>query len=232
MTQDDSILGSQGTQRQAFKSAHPLAMLTVMLLMFSCVLTMAAIVSQFVRLIHDSDPTGPLRYTIIFVAQLALLAVTTAAFLFWVYRAYKNLAVIQLLAKPRLTPEAAIEGFFVPGLNLYRPYEVLRQLWAGGSHSGNEASWLVGAWWGAFVGSWVIGLVGWLLSTSGPLGGTQRIVWSIVSQVIWLAAAMLGVALVRGIDLMQKEKVQMVADLQSGPAVKVAQASRAAGGPS
>src|SRR5262245_12835724 len=109
VTQDESTTSSnvpERSDRSGFRSAHPLAMFSVMLLMFSCVLAAAAIISQLVRLVHDPDPTGSLRYTIILVAQFVLLAVTTAAFVFWVYRAYRNLAVIQLLTKTRLTPEA------------------------------------------------------------------------------------------------------------------------------
>jgi Domain of unknown function (DUF4328) len=200
-------------------------MLTILLFMLSSIVALLATVSQITHLALESDPHGATRYTIALALQLALFAGAAVVFCAWVDRAYRNLSVIQLTA-PKLTPAKAIEGFFIPVVNLFHPLDVMWQLWSGSSHSGRERSPVVMFWWLAFLGSWLVALVGGVLGLMGIWGPVPRAAWSVVSQILWIGSCVFGVIVVRGIDIMQKERVQMVADLQSGPAVPISAQAR------
>jgi hypothetical protein len=204
-----------------FVSAHTLAMLTILLLMLSSIIAVAAIVSQIVHLTMNSDTYGPGRYYVALSLQILVFGITAVVFCAWFHRAYRNLAVIQLTT-PKLTPVKAVEGFFIPFINFYHPLDVLGQLWAGSSHSGREHSPLVLLWWIGFLCSWLVTLLAAILGLLEVWGPVQQTAWSVVSQVLWLGSCVMGVGMVRGIDLMQKERVEMVADLQSVPAVPIA----------
>ncbi|QJW44774.1 DUF4328 domain-containing protein [bacterium BFN5] len=59
---------------------------------------------------------------------LVATAISMLTFLFWLYKSYKNLAVLfQIPAK--FSPIWAVAWFFVPILNLYKPYQVMLELW-------------------------------------------------------------------------------------------------------
>lgn len=77
--------------------------------------------------------------------------VTAVLFITWLRRAYGS---------DRVDPSAlrfgagwTIGAWFVPFLNLVRPYGLVRDLWKGlGARiAGSPGPWVVGAWWGTFI---------------------------------------------------------------------------------
>jgi len=59
---------------------------------------------------------------------LVATAISMLTFLFWLYKSYKNLSVLcQIPAK--FSPVWAVAWFFIPILNLYKPYQVMLELW-------------------------------------------------------------------------------------------------------
>jgi hypothetical protein len=101
------------------------------------------------------DPTDPtflasaLLLTIGGLGQLLAFLAAAVAFLAWFHRASVN---AHQFAPDSMQYGAgwAIGGFFVPFLNLVRPYQIARDIEAVGSRSMMHSS-LLGAWWGAFV---------------------------------------------------------------------------------
>ncbi|MEJ2086039.1 MAG: DUF4328 domain-containing protein, partial [Acidobacteriota bacterium] len=77
------------------------------------------------------------------------------AFLSWFYTAHKNLREVGIETKYR--SGWAIGSFFIPILNLFRPYQVMKELWQGSEYLANPAGELgwqerntgrpVGRWW-------------------------------------------------------------------------------------
>jgi hypothetical protein len=108
-----------------------------------------------------------------------LVAVGTAvAFLTWLYRANQNLRAFR--GEPlEFTPGQAIGSFFIPFINLVRPYEVLREVWratdpslppsSSTSFRGSEVNWIVPAWWLLFLGR---NLVVWWSVFARQMGGS------------------------------------------------------------
>jgi hypothetical protein len=100
--------------------------------------------------------------------SLAMAVATAVAFLSWFHRAHENLRSFR--AGPfTFTPAEAVWSFFVPFLNLVRPYEAMREIWqasdpklplnADAPYADSGVGWLVPTWWALFVGR---GAVSWI----------------------------------------------------------------------
>ena len=114
-------------------------------------------VSQATRLAHAS--AGAIVGTL----QLVVLAVTGLAFLVWLHRARVNVRAlgVRRLAYGR---EWTVLGFVVPFLNVFRPYQVVREIWrASDPSTGDPLAWKrvrapgkLAVWWGLFVAYFVL----------------------------------------------------------------------------
>jgi hypothetical protein len=95
--------------------------------------------------------------------QLAVLAVTGFAFLVWLHRARVNVRAlgVRRLAYGR---EWTVLAFLVPFLNVFRPYQVVREIWrASDPSTGDPLAWKrvrapgkLAVWWGLFVAYFVL----------------------------------------------------------------------------
>ena len=112
--------------------------------------------------------TTPIEFTateaatlLIRILLIGVAMVTGVFFLIWIYRAHKNLKALGA-TDLKYSPGWAIGGFFIPVLNIVRPYQVVAEIWRG---SGIDARRSAGAWayesTPVFIGLWW-GL--WLLS--------------------------------------------------------------------
>jgi hypothetical protein len=96
---------------------------------------------------------------VLFTAQATLFAVTALAFVLWTYAVRSNL---RALGARRLeyTTAWSVAGWWVPGLNVVRPFQVLREIWkASDPITTDRFAWkrsrtpaLLVFWWTAFVG--------------------------------------------------------------------------------
>jgi hypothetical protein len=86
---------------------------------------------------------------------------TGVAFLVWLYRAHENLRAFRAETLD-FTPGRAVGSFFIPFVNLVRPYQVLREVWRASDPSlspSSSASFrtvrvsrIVLVWWLLFLG--------------------------------------------------------------------------------
>ena len=100
------------------------------------------------------------------LAGLLQIIVTIASmvfFLMWVYRANKNLDALS--GEPMtISPGWAVGWFFIPIANLWKPYQVVRELWQVSHRNEPRGHALVGWWWCAFLAAAVTGQVASTLS--------------------------------------------------------------------
>jgi hypothetical protein len=128
-------------------------------------------------------------------------------YLMWIHRAHKNL---QPLGNRMLefTPGWAAGWYFVPFLNLVRPFQVMREI-AGGSdpdtmpRSGTEwqaasLSPVIGAWWAAYVISGIFGRIvgGQVGRANGPDEFASAMQFSMVSDLVDLVALALWITVI------------------------------------
>ena len=93
-----------------------------------------------------------------------LIIATGVAFLVWFSRAYRNLEALDL--PRRYGTGWAIGGWFVPFLNFARPKQVADDIWVSvnvskyGDPAVRSDSFLLAAWWGAWIAAGVLGFFG------------------------------------------------------------------------
>lgn len=107
------------------------------------------------------------RQAIIGYLHISVFVVAAIAFLAWIYRASNNLVPLGV-DNQEFSPGGAVVWWFVPIASLFRPYQVMKELWQGsypslgpdGLDSLTDApvSPLLGFWWFTWLlGTWVGG---------------------------------------------------------------------------
>lgn len=94
------------------------------------------------------------------VLQFFLFVAIAVLFIMWTHRAYKNLRVLGV-PELRFRPGWAIGGWFVPIMNLWRPKQIVNDIWRGSDPNAAEQqapSWrergvpsLYALWWAAWI---------------------------------------------------------------------------------
>jgi hypothetical protein len=144
------------------------------------------------------------------VALLQLLVTIGGAITFcmWFIRAYRNL----LALGHGMTTHGvgwAVGGFFVPFINLVRPYQIAKEIWIGSDPASPDemrvggGSGIITAWWAT-----------WLLSGFTAYGGMRLtesmtrvgLFFSILSDVLTVASAFFVIKMIRGIVRRQAER--------------------------
>jgi Domain of unknown function (DUF4328) len=93
------------------------------------------------------------------LTQFGLYIAAAIVFIRWLYRAYRNMAVVEP-AERRYGAGWAIGAWFVPIMNLFRPKQMINDIWRAGGRDMRDAQpgWLLLAWWLLFLVGW------WFLS--------------------------------------------------------------------
>ena len=139
---------------------------------------------------------------------IVLLIATGAAFLVWFSRAYRNLDAFDL--PRRYGTGWAIGGWFVPFLNLARPKQVADDIWASvtvakyGDPGARGGSFLLAAWWGAWIAAGVSGFFARSNSEDATIDEalTSNGVF-VARSALFVVAAILAVFVVRSITRAQ-----------------------------
>jgi len=134
-------------------------------------------------LLVGSAPAG-----VVLKAGYAQQLVIVPCFFTWFATAYRNLRACEVT--PRYRRYWAIWGFFVPFINLIRPYRMLTEIWRSAPLDSDEHSRSpVGIWW-----------LTWLVASLMPAAGQ-------ITLVLRIVAAVLAVRMVRGVTASQERAV-------------------------
>jgi hypothetical protein len=156
-------------------------------------------------------------YTILRIAE----GVTAIAFLFWFYRAYRNL-IRTGIRDVRFSTGWAVGGWFIPFFNFVRPKQVANDIWKGSASAATVGitrwrevplSALLNWWWGVWILGWVLVALGPNIRTdlyttySTHTLRTDRVgIWSIeFGLAALIVAAVLAIVLVRRITRLQDD---------------------------
>ncbi|HEY4659813.1 MAG TPA: DUF4328 domain-containing protein, partial [Gemmatimonadaceae bacterium] len=104
-----------------------------------------------------------------FLLRAPFAALATTLFIVWLYRAHRNLDAFS--ATSRYRSRQAVTSWFIPFVNLIRPYRVVREVWRGSASSPGDTvrathspPWLR-LWWTLFLTVIVLNNIAqWLLS--------------------------------------------------------------------
>jgi hypothetical protein len=98
---------------------------------------------------------------------IVALVASGIAFFAWLWRVVDNIPSLGG-GQPSISPLGAIGWWFVPGANLFKPYQIVADVWRRlGSTSDDRRTRFVVAWWVAWVGGTLAGwLLGWIEPTT------------------------------------------------------------------
>jgi len=175
-----------------------------------------------------------IRQSRIGLAQFWVYLVTVVFFLRWIHRAYRNLPALGE-PHPEHSPRWAVGGFFVPFLNLVRPFQIVREIWCvsdpGFSTASSEfgfvraqamsAPTLVKAWWASFL---IASAAGNFVARMTRSGGRKTaedlwfLTWLIIAtDLLSVVAAILAILVIRNIDQRQETKNKLLATATASP---------------
>jgi hypothetical protein len=222
---------SESNQGTSFVSAHYRALLAVALLLTCGAIHVALILLHLLRLLRagpfseaaggvaaleGGESLGDLLTGVVELAQLLVFIATAVVFLMWLHRAYKNLRAFGV--RTEMSPGWVVGNWFIPILNLFRPYQSVKELWIksdpgvdftqGFAAAGARATTLVGFWWflwvlANFAGRAYSRIADAEIASSRP----EFVDWAgEASSILALAAAASAAMVVWTIDRMQTEK--------------------------
>lgn len=166
--------------------------------------------------------------TLIGLVSLLLMVATIVCFIRWLTQARRN--VVAMGARGLVhSREWAVWGWFVPILNLFRPYQVIEEVWRGSSAQFGRAlavmaapvPSILGIWWGAWLVNGVLGQIAFRmtrgLTDAADLADYIQVERMIAfSGIASVVAAFLAIRVVRGLDDAQRaQRARMVDEAES-----------------
>jgi membrane protein implicated in regulation of membrane protease activity len=156
--------------------------------------------------------------------QIVLRIFTWGFFLFWFYRAHRNLPALGVL-RGRYTSRWSVLLFFVPVVNVYVGYDMVNELWKQSNpdvgftddflrqHASplklySSKTIIVGLWWGFTIASFVVAreaVRASLGSTTGSDYISETLMYTI-SDALGIVASIMLIVIVKKIDERQEEK--------------------------
>jgi hypothetical protein len=157
------------------------------------------------------------RQGLLGVIQLAAIVTTGFAFSFWVYRAHQNLRPLRA-SEIKYSPGWAVGSFFVPILNLFRPCQIMLEIWRQSDPSGlpptgeRMPAMLVGWWWGLWLVAGALGRVSFRMSLAAEEISEfiNAASVSIAESAVALPLALCALFMVRAIDRNQTARYAKV----------------------
>lgn len=137
---------------------------------------------------------------------------TAAGFLAWLSRARLSAALLGG-GRLRYSLRDAMAGFLVPPVNLVRPVQVLGEIWqasgppgvARGGAPGASGRAVISTWWGLVLGAAGVEIAVVIASGAQPGVGREMLLL-MIGQLLTVAAAVLGIAVVARVEGRQRER--------------------------
>lgn len=216
-----------------FVSGHPWAQWVSILIAAVVVLDIVAVVSDYIeiqlisRIMRGEIITmaeanaNDIRQNVIITIYLVLFYITAILFCMWIHRAHRNLPSLGASGL-KYSPWWAVGGFFVPFLNLVRPFQVTTEIWKASDPTtdvNDSVAWqsaptspFIISWWLLFLISGLLGnLILRLSLQAETLNEMLTKSWvAFVTDAVEIPAAILLILVIRNIDLRQEKKNQFL----------------------
>jgi len=148
--------------------------LVVVCLLINIVLSLAS--AALAMGFDENDPNMLIAVALVPAALggIATFIASIVAVCLWTYRANANAHVLAQAADwvaPSLTPGSAVGSYFIPFVNLVRPYTAMREIDSAGLGAPSTDP-MLGVWWGTWVVGNILGNIGFRMdSAEADLGG-------------------------------------------------------------
>lgn len=142
------------------------------------------------------------------IAHVILYFCAAILFLRWVYRCNANAGAMGT-EKMEFTPGWAVGCYFVPFVNLFLPYQAMKEIWTRSlGPTDRPAPQIVRWWWALFllinVADWVFGMLAYGTKTIDAVMLSGRV--SMVVQALTIVGAIVATRLVRRISVNQVKR--------------------------
>ena len=141
---------------------------------------------------------------IVYVALLGATLLTIITFIRWLSRAYRNVEPLTGAA-PRFRTSSAIWGWFVPILALWRPKQIVNDVWRSGGVE--RQPWFVTGWWIVFLLSGTVAI----RSTSSTLTERHAEQLGLAATILSAVAAVLAIRVVGAATQRQESRRKSLA---------------------
>lgn len=181
---------------------------------FACVLN---VLSSYLQLSLLQGPAftdeqasaNDLREQAAGVFYLVVFLLTAIVFSTWINRAHHNVRGFGAEAMT-ITPGWAVGYFFIPILNLFRPYKAMSELWRASQSPGDwisNSTGLVPLWWTLWILNLILGRISQQVGKSATTveGLIASTWWSIAVAVLTIPLALVAMRMVMGIQKMQDD---------------------------
>jgi hypothetical protein len=157
-----------------------------------------------------------LLYSVLTLLGVVIFIATAVVFLMWLHRSVSNLTSFGYWKSQGYSPAWSVGSFFVPIVNLFVPYQAVKQLWQNSrpavsqpfSFSSSSPGFFP-AWWGFWLASNFATNIHFRMSgREAPHEAT--VIVGIVSEVLSIAAAGFAIEVIKEIDRRQEETIQHV----------------------
>ncbi|CAN5430443.1 MAG: DUF4328 domain-containing protein [Pyrinomonadaceae bacterium] len=168
----------------------------------------------------DDVSVSEILIAIFGLLYLLVFILTVVAFLMWLHRAYRNLRALTT-APLEASPGWAVGYWFIPFVNLVRPYQIVKETWSrsdpardtSGTFLSSEpmrSTSLLGVWWGFWLPYNILGNIsGRLTWRAETVGDYLTATWfDIASSVFGIVAGACAILVVRQINEMQETKAR------------------------
>jgi hypothetical protein len=211
----------------------PLARLTLLLVVLLKVniglLLIAVLVGvyqwfEYSHLAHDVDIEVTLLASdvatlVVGLFQIVLTIFLGITFLRWIYRANKNLHALAPGAMG-FSPGWSVGWFFIPIANLFKPYQVMKEIWSAARRGLAGGRSLLGWWWCLWIVSNLLGRMALKLAlrAKDAQGYTHSAVASVFSDALDIALNIVALMLVTAIaQAYAANYVEPIASPNGGP---------------
>jgi Domain of unknown function (DUF4328)/GYF domain 2 len=161
----------------------------------------------------DEGTANDARQGLIGVGYMIVFIVTGVAFLKWIHRANLNCRGFGA-ANMVFAPGWAVGWYFIPFMNLVRPFQAMKEIWQA---SQNPRAWqsapgspLLGWWWGLWVANGVLGQVVFRAAKNATtIEQLERMTTiSIVASIAGIPLCLVAIKLIKSIAAMQERVVK------------------------
>ena len=163
------------------------------------------------------------RLGFVYIATAVSYLLASIPFIVWLHRARRNLEALGIHGL-RWSPGWAIGGWFVPILSLWRPKQVMNEVWRASDPelpawtmewSLLPLSWAVTAWWALFlVGGFLDRISGRMYSNATtPEAEISATTVSLVASIMTAAAALFAIQVVRQVTRRQRTRAARIREL-------------------
>lgn len=159
----------------------------------------------------EADSNDTRTSTVAILSVIVLLA-GALAFLVWLYRVSTNVAALGI-DDTRWGPKWAVGWWFIPIMNLFRPYQVVKEIWKAYDPAARPGAWrdaavpgLLGWWWASFlIASGVANGAGRAAMRGSDTIDAYMLNTTVyaVSEILWVIATIPAIMVVKEIDRRQ-----------------------------